>query len=221
MFQLKPILAFLGRFALVFAVLAVPWPGWPETYAKALRTAARALYGSFGAKGVVLFKPNPSGGRELDTMILVGNRDQLDAQGRGKAAQVPFNSRYVAYLPTALVVALVLATGLSWRRRLPALGWGLLAAHVFIAWLIWLMIVALIDAQPWLNLLKLSPFWHWLVGALHEVFHVYLGARFAVAVLIWILVTFRRDDWSKLLKLAEAGTGPARLREQTPRQLNQ
>ena len=68
MHRLKPIAGFFGRFALVFALLTAPWPGWPQAYAAALRTGARLLYGQFGSKGIVLFRPHSSL-QPLDSMI--------------------------------------------------------------------------------------------------------------------------------------------------------
>jgi len=207
MSQRKLILAFLGRFVLVFGLLAIPWPGWPEAYAGFVRRSAKTLYRHFGAKGVVLFQPSLSGDRTLDTEILLGNRAKLDASQRGDAARLPFNTRFVAYFPSALALALVLATGVSWRRRVWASLWALVFMHLFIACLIGLMLVSMVNAHPELELFELAPFWRRVVTSLYDIFLTYLGARFAVAVLVWILVTFRRGDYGRLLG-TDGNAGP-------------
>ena len=212
MLRAKPILGFLGRFLLVFALLAAPWPGWPEAYARGLRQAAQAVYGSFGSQGVVVFRPNPEKDRTLDTIIYVGNRDRLDARQGGPAACFTFNSRGVAYLPTALVIALVLATGLPWRRRAGALGWALVWMHLFIAGLLGLMLFKIVDTHPWLGLFQLPLLGRQMVSILHEILLTYSGARSAVAVLIWILATFRRDEWIGLLGEAQPTTNAGESR---------
>jgi hypothetical protein len=211
MFRAKPILGFLGRFVMVFALLTAPWPGWPEVYARCLRNCATAIFGSFGSRGIVEFAPNPAGGNTVDTIIYVSNRERRGANPAEPKASHEFDSRIGAYYPTALVMALVLATRINWRRRFAAFGWGLVWVHVFIAFLLGLIIVSTICDRPSLGLFTVSPFWQKTVAFWYEIFIALLGGRFAAAVLIWILVTFKRDDWSNLLGIEGARAGqPAR-----------
>lgn len=190
---------FLLYFALVFALLAAPWPGWKKTYAQGLRGFGQALFGSLGSKAVVRFRANPEPHPELDSVIYIGNKDQLDSAGRGKAANLTFNSRYIGFFPTALTVALILATPIPWRRRGWALLWGLLGIHAFIAALFGIMILAVLGSNPWLELVKPGAVWARPAIWLHDLFATYLGARFAVAVLIWFAVSFRKGDWQTIL----------------------
>lgn len=236
MCRARPILGFLCRFVIVFGLLVAPWPGWPETYALCLQKSAttifgaygsksiitidygkgnqplKVVFGSFSSKGIVAFTRNPAGEKRvntvLDTIIYVGNREQaMDVIHGGPTAAINFSSRTMVYLPTALVIALILATGIGWRRRLCALVWGLVWIHVFTVFLLGLMIVMIICAHPELGLFEVSPFWQKVVSLLYEFFFVRFGALSATAVLIWIIVTFRRDDWIKILgqKKADAG----------------
>lgn len=200
----RPILGFLCRFVIVLGLLAAPWPGWPETYARCLQKGATAVYGSFGSKGIVEFAPDTSGDKTCDTVICVRNREKPDASHSRRSV---FSSRITAYFPTALVIALVLATGIGWRRRLCALAWGLVWIHVFIAFLLGLMIATIICAFPELELFKVSSFWRELVLLLGKLFLTYQNAFCAVAFLIWMVVTFRRDDWIKILGQEGAGAG--------------
>jgi hypothetical protein len=105
----------------------------------------------------------------------------------------------MAYLPTALLIALVLATGIGWRRRLWALAWGLLWVHVFIAFLMGVMIVVVIWANPELDLFQASQSWQKAVWLLNECFGNRVGTPLIMAVLIWMVVTFRREDWINIL----------------------
>jgi hypothetical protein len=186
MCRARTILGFLGRFVIVFGLLTAPWPGWPEIYARCVRKTATAVYGTFGSEGIVQFAPNPSGEKTVDTIIYVRNREKLGADEPGTVGSHEFDCRVGAYFPTALVIALVLATQISWRRRLAALGWG-------------------ICDRPSLGLFAVSPFWRRVVSFWYEIFIALLGGRYAAAVLIWILVSIRRDDWITLLRLGEAG----------------
>jgi hypothetical protein len=192
---------------IVFGLLAVPWPGWRETYARYLRKSATAACGLFDSKHTIVFAQSPFGYKSIDTVICVANRERLAVGWSKQIAYEVFNSRMSAYFPTALVIALVLATGIGWRRRLCALVWGLLWIHVFIAILLGLMIAFTITINPQLGLYEISPFWQNIVSFLRQFFVVRNGARFATAVLIWIVVTFRRDDWINILAKQETVTG--------------
>jgi hypothetical protein len=211
MCRANSILGFLCRFAIVFGLLAVPWPGWPDAYAGCLRKAATAVFGSFGPKGVVRFGPIQLSGEKYDTIILVGNREKLRAPLSGVMAYSRFDSRMLAYFPTVLVVALILATGISWRRRLWALAWGLLWIHLVIALVLWLMIKWIMCVSPGLGLCEISPFWQKITLFLFG-FLIHSRAWIVVVAPIWIAVTFRRSDWIEILGQEEAVAGkPAAL----------
>jgi hypothetical protein len=190
---------------IVFGLLVAPWPGWPEAYARCLRKSATAVFGSLGSKGIVRFTLNPSDDKMFDTIIYVANREQLDASYSGPAETRVFDSRLLAYSPTVLVIALILATGISWRRRCCALVGGLVWIHVFIAFLLGLMIISTVCANPSLGLFEVSPFWQKIVSLLFKFFVTRGDACLVTAVPIWIVVTFRREDWIKILGKEEAG----------------
>ncbi len=101
-----------------------------------------------------------------------------------------------------MVVALVLATNLTWKRRLWALLCGLACVHLFLALVIGAMLFNIAHYHPELGLISVSPFWKAIGGCLDNVLeNAYLGFSFSVAVLIWITVCFRRNDWQNLLPL--------------------
>jgi hypothetical protein len=209
MFQAKPILRFLGWFVLIFGLLVAPWPGWPEAYAKAFYKGGKLIYGSLGRKGIVSFRPN-RGDKALDTMVFIWNREKLDARMYGPSTTFTFSSRNMAYFPTALMVALVLASPVGWRRRLWALLWALLWINVFIYLSVGVMILMKLGVNQWLDLMTIPPWLDKTVLVLDELFLAYPGPRFAVAVLIWILVTFKRDDWKAILGKGEVGADSPR-----------
>jgi hypothetical protein len=199
---LKPALSFAGRFVLVYALLAAPWPGlgvasqgWP-------RFCGTALFGSFGTKGVVAFSAFPAAGADdFDTIIHIGNRAELDADQGGRFASVRINIRELAYLPAALGIALILATGISWRRRFVALAWLLVWMHVFMALLLAAILILTADANPSLGLSPSPGLVHGTARLLQEVFVTGISARRAVVVWIWVLVTIRREDWVRFSDL--------------------
>jgi len=193
----KRLLTFLVRFALVAGILVSPWPGLEERYADTLRRTAQSIFDGDGSKWVVLFKPTSD--PHLDTTIYIGNRKQAAPDGKLSAAQISFTSRYVGYLPTVLLAALVMATPLPWKRRFFALLWGLLSMHLFLGLLMLIMILNQCSQFPAMNLVHLGPFQEQVVHSTYDVFIHHLGARLAVPVLLWILICFRRDDLERIL----------------------
>ena len=196
----KPILRFLCGFVLAIGLLLAPWPGLKAGYAKALRTAGEAVFGHFGSKGIVVFRALDDTGDPLhDTILYLGNRDRLKPGGQLDVVSVKFSSRYSGWLPTALMAALVLATPLPWRRRWMALGWGLLWVNVFVAFVLLIMILQQYGESGAIGLYQWTGVPGKLLHAVHQILVGYIGASFAVPVLIWIAVAFRRDDWVEIL----------------------
>src|ERR1700691_4220876 len=126
----RPILRFVAAFALVYGVLIAPWPGWNAAYGSGFRRMAQACLG-VTVPTAVRFQATPGGG-PLDTEIVAFNPAQVDAQGRVKARLLRLDTRGVGWIPTAFLVALILASPVTWSRRLRALGLGLVALDLYL-----------------------------------------------------------------------------------------
>jgi hypothetical protein len=189
----NPIFASLCRFALIFGLLILPWPGWNELYGEYFRALGQMAFSREGDTRIVRFEPHElqHGFSSLNTRMTLANRDLVDSSGNGRVEMVDLDTRSIGWVPTALTVALILATPVSWRRRGRALLWGLLLIHCFILFSLqtWIW-----DESPDLSLTTLSPFWKTVADDLEYTLVTQLGASFSVPVLIWILVTYRRED---------------------------
>jgi hypothetical protein len=84
--------------------------------------------------------------------------------------------------------------------------WGMLAIHAFILFSLGVYIVNQSDAASGLHLVELSSWAKELTDELENILITQMGASFVVPVLLWILVTFRREDVENLLE--EIGTQP-------------
>lgn len=189
----NPILGFLCRFALIYTLLILPWPGWNELYGQYFRGLGQMVFASDGGNRVVFFEPHElhHGFSGLDTRMSLGNRARADDQGKGLVEGVDLDTRSLGWVPTALTAALIMSTPISWRRRCWALLGGLVLIHAFILFSLqsWIW-----DESPKLSLVTLSPFWTEVADNLEYTLMTQLGASFSVPVLIWILVTFRQQD---------------------------
>ena len=129
-----PFVGFILRFAFIFGILIAPWPGWNDFYGDYFRAAGQAALNFGETKRVVVLtrsegEPVHS---NIDTQVRMGNRDLLDANGKGLFETTGLDSRSIGWLPTVLTMALILATPIPWRRRGLALLGGLILVQGFI-----------------------------------------------------------------------------------------
>lgn len=188
----KGVAGFCIRLFLFYGLLVLPWPGLREGYAAFFRAGGDVLFGSFGHVGAVRFQPLDSPGK-LDTAIVFGNRRTR----AGGLTRIP--SRHMGYLPTAVLICLVLATPISWPRRARALLWGLLLVHGFIALRLLLLILVGFSGDNPLALFAFHPHLREtlvFVGVMSSVSPV---VSYVVPVLLWALVSFQRRDAAALL----------------------
>ena len=192
---------FVLKLLLLYGLLAAPWPGVRGAYSVAYRAAANLVFGSFGG-GVVRFRASPSGREEMDAEIVIRNRRSP------VAGTTPHNSRMTGYLPTAEVIALILATPIPWPRRWRALLWGVVLVHGFVALRLVITLLHWFSVEePW-ALYDPSPFWGNVLSTLFEFAVLAPTCTFLVPALIWILVTFRRSDWATIVENAPRKSPP-------------
>jgi hypothetical protein len=109
-----------------------------------------------------------------------------------------FSSRRGGYIYIMFVVALIVATPISVKRKLWALLWGLILIHFFIVLKLAVRIVDIFNREP-LGLFVIGPFWEMGFYFLYFLM-MNLTFGFVVSTFIWILVTFRREDWRRLIR---------------------
>lgn len=184
------LIAILVRFALIFGLLIYPYRGLDEGYASCFRFLGTIVFDRDGDARVVRFRAHEiqHGFSTLSTQMLVANRELVDSSGRGKALLVDLDTRSIGWIPTALTIALVLATPIPWRRSARALFWGLVLIHILI---LFSLQVAIWDQWAELSSHAASPLWQTIVDALYYTLITQMGASFAAPVVIWIAVTFR------------------------------
>lgn len=194
----KRFAGFLVPMLALYALFMAPWPGVREAYAGASRVACQALLGSFGGRGQVFFRPSLR--HEPGSMSVTLRRKGSRASTTGS-----IGTRYQGYVPTVLVISLVLATPLPWRRRWLALLWGLLLVNVFVLFRIALQILVVFETTPGLALYELGPFWIRFLSLVDEVVGTSTASSYIAAAVIWILVCFRRGDWELLMETPRQG----------------
>lgn len=128
----------------------------------------------------------------------------LDTNGKGPGEGLDLgldlNTRSRGLVPTSLIIALVLATPVPRVRRAWGLFWGLLCYHgfIFVSIAVWLLQEPE-DGPGGLALFVLPPFSRAMVNHLTDLLLLRTSLAFVI-VLIWILVTLRRQDVGEIVE---------------------
>ncbi len=184
--SLRPITAFAVKFLVIYAVLGASWPVCGHAYAFFLRESGEVLLGAFGAhKNVRMRAAAPPDGIN-DTVLLIGVR------GPEHGIKITISSWLIGFQPTSLLLALVVATPVSARRRSRALFAGLLIVHTFVLARLVTFVIPMPIVLPdtlWAKALRWSIF---------DFIHGH-GVSCVVPVLIWLAVTMRQEDIRRLV----------------------
>lgn len=196
---IKPLMAFVCRVLLIYALLMAPWPGLEEAYRHLFSVSNSFLLGSFGSEGIVYFEPilEPTG--RLDTMLTLTNHDQLRRED-GLFGVAWVSSRYSSYMAIAFVMALILSTPIPTRRQAWALLWGLLLIHGFVIFKLTILILCTYKQHTDISPFVFSPFWANVLDILHTMIANNFNLSLLIPVPIWILVSFRSQEWEMILQ---------------------
>lgn len=190
--NLGAVAKFAVLFGFTYVLLIIPWPGFDRLYSEYFRAFGATIFSRNEGPEVVGFAASQSPeAPNLDTQVTLGNRGSAESMASSVQAKTNLDSRSIGWIPTALTVALIVATPISLRRRAWALAGGLVLVHLFIiltlqSW-IW-------NNAPTVGLMTMSDFGKQVTDALSYCLVNQLGASFSIPVLIWIVVTFRRQD---------------------------
>lgn len=196
------------RFAVVvtalYALVMIPWPGLQSAYGRAFAWCAHAMvyrvWGNgpiLGTDGLVQVRFDANGiaaGRDI--MLEVANRTRL--RGVDDVSRSLVSSRHLGYMPTVVLISLILATPLSWKRRGRALVWGVVFVHLFIVFRFGALILGAFCSDKAHGLYVLGPFGTRALALFVDVLAGVPATAYVVPVFIWLAVTFRREDWPRL-----------------------
>lgn len=198
---------FFVRFLLLFVMAVLPWPGLNDAYGGAFRAGANLLFESFGSDRTIRFLPPgplkrtdlprdftlPATNEVVDTRIELGSRANPQ-----QVVYSQIGSRHVGYIPSAFLLALILATSVPWRQRLNAVLLGLVALNVYVAFRVAVSLTySFCQGHP-LALFAPSPFWAGAIGHLFHLFVTSLTGSFLGPILLWPILTLRRGDLARL-----------------------
>lgn len=186
---------FLILVGVTYGLLIVPWPGVRDIYGSMYMEVANATLGSRGGALEIRFRRPKQGTTAQGQDIELAARETATYRVR----RVPINTRLDGYLPTALLLSLTLATPIGWTRRGWAIILGMGCMHLLIAARLGIAILkALVTSPPYFQ--DLSAFW---IRATHAAYGLAMqspASSFLIPIVIWGLVTLRRDDWARFMR---------------------
>lgn len=199
----KSLLKFLLIFAVSYAVLLVAANFMDTYYANSYRWFGKVFFENYGEKGFLQFFPvEEKTTYRLSTKVVIFNKDQIQVarqtgQATVKGAEFFVSSWYNGLLPDILLLSLIIASPVPWKRKLFAALVGLILFDLFIL-LKWKLAIAWeISQNPWLELPTKNPD---LVKTGYEIFVRNIETTIILPVLIWVVVTFRKKDFNRLRK---------------------
>ena len=155
-----------------------------------------ALFYRIKGAGNVTFSILEKKTRNKDTNMRLEIWKSIDAKGQG---EVQIDAMYTGYKPTIFTLALILATPLRWSRRWRCAIWGFLLVSLFVAFRVWLYLVAILSEDNPMQLYELSNWMKSIVTGSSKVLLQAPATSYIVPLFIWALIMFRRDDVSLLL----------------------
>jgi len=220
------------RFFLIATVICIVlvWPrhGPRSIYGSIFRITISTLLNDFGDGGSVkviapeekdLRNPRFHEDKFDSVAVLEVSRTHYEEEIiGGRKAKVPVTNKKISreavdiartgYVPTALVIALVIASPVTWKRRLWALVWGGLLVTAFAAGRFYLFAYYRFSRPGELQTIELGGFSDTVVSFLYEHLFVSPTGTVLVPVFVWLLVTFRRSDLDRLREIVTRATTP-------------
>lgn len=210
MWRLSGILGFFVRAALIYAVLLLPWLHGADAYRFAVRSVCNVLMHRIaGGQASVGLKPLNDSNYAVDTAV------RFENYRTGAGGNATWKLSELGYRPTAFLMALVVATPLPWRRRGAALLWGLLWVSGFVALRIGIKVLDALSEPNELAIYELGRFWKPSLKVALNVLVRSAASWYIVPALIWMLVSFRRED--RLGLMAKWSTRNRQERTSAPR----
>ncbi len=208
----------------IYVLLAVPWPGLRGAYRAAFRSVVSGVFAEFGSEGKVRVeyptekdRANPAFRPGLEDLVVALERrtvtwediKQPDGSTKrlpvteGGALRVAIETGRVGYVPTALVIALVLATPMPWSRRLKSLVWAIVFVNLFVVVRVALLLTYSFAQDSPLQQFHLSALTGKVLAFTYEFLFVSPTGTVLVPALIWAIVSFTREDVANLTAVSD------------------
>ena len=192
MFRSKTLVIFLLKAVGIYIFLSLPFSVYDQAYGSFYRQVAGAYFYKFRETGFVKFVEMKE---PLYTHLDIGNNLLGRANGTCPTVVEDIDTRYLGYIPTILLISLVLASPVSWKRILSALALGLTLVTFLIIFKQWINLLRLCELNPWMQLTNFTGLGKMLLNFTYRFISASPSTVLYIVVAIWLLVTFRIGDF--------------------------
>lgn len=200
MFKTRTLWLFLLKAAILYGILALPFSFYDRLYGSFYRSMGKCFFENFGDGGVVKFTEEQG---IFSTRILILNPAKVRADGALYGGTCNINTRYYGYVPTILLISLIIASPVPRKRKLIALAAGLILLYALILFKQWIILLTLCDqGGSDLGLITFNSFQLKLLRITSNIFYKSVSPVMYFTVVIWLLVTFRMEDFKSLTETA-------------------
>lgn len=192
MLRKKTLLFFVLRVIVIYGFFSVPFSFYDDAYGKFYRKVAVVFFKKFRDKGLVVFRETKD---PCKTWVDIGSYAIVNPDGTLNTAAIKINTRNLGYFPTILLISLVLASPVPFKRRLIALITGLILVTLLIIFKQWIALLWLCEQNSWLHLTNFTGTGKKLLIFFNSFISVSAGTVLYFVFVIWVIVTFRREDF--------------------------
>ncbi len=188
----KNFLLFLVKGLIIYGLLFVPMTFYDQVYGGFYRKVAGVFFGRFRENGFVQFREWK---KPEVTRVYIGNYTLARPDGTTPAASFDVNTRYMGYIPTIFLMALILASPVKWKRRLIALAVGLILVTLLIVFKQWIALLWYCEGKPWLQLTNFTETGKKILTYANTFISASSGTVLYFVGAIWVIATFRVEDF--------------------------
>ena len=214
--RLNTLWKFLILVAIIYASLVGigPFLKLNKLNASFYGSVSKKLFSEMGEKGIVVFEEVKGnvGINDQDYQLTLINKESLeevkreaaqrgsaDTKAKVKAKNVFLNFWQFGFVPTALLLALIIATPLPWKRKVLGfiIAWIMLQAFIFVR--IYLTILNHFQQTEWLAIYDFSERQNHVLYFASERL-LYFGSSLILVVFLWVISISGAQEFKKLRK---------------------
>lgn len=197
----------LFRSAIIFSAsyiaMMLPQTGIGNLYGDFFRSAANRFLGEIGDEGIVILKPQKN--EKFDTMLFISKKSLWQGTSY-KGDKYNISSRTIGFLPASLIIALILATPVLWKRKLLALFISLAAMTGFVLIKLYVIVLYKFQLSAWIGILQFEGESLERLKLLNDYFAEPLTPAYTLGIVLWIVFCFRKKDLDKIVPALNPAT---------------
>lgn len=198
MIRTRTLIISLSAFTAVYVILLLPQVNMNRVYAEQFCKLGNFLFEDFPQGGYVRLTTQADKGKN-DIALFLSNASWIE---NGKLTGVTTNkaSDRIGYLITAFFAALVIATPVSWKRKLVALISGLVLVTAFVMLKLYVIILQAYTRIDWFGLFQ-EPSAKQSIQFWHENFAAPATYGYSFVVIVWLALSIGTREWKQLNRL--------------------